>query len=184
MTDEDLIRKALRGNQSAIGSLYDRYVAAIYRYCWYQIHDEALAQDLTQDVFVQMIHSLRSFSFTGSFKNWLYTIAKRVVFDYLEEKYKFPKTTLGEWIPDEKPDDWIDPDEEKQQRVKERLVTALLSVVKPEEKEIIKLVYLQNYTSREAGAVTGRTPESVRVIIHRALQKIRTIYGEKKSHTQ
>lgn len=172
MTDEELVKNALNHDMSAVEKLYDRYIEPMYRFCWYQLHDEQVAQDLTQDIFVEMIHSLKSFSFSGSFKNWLYTIAKRLVCHHLREKYQLPKTTLGDWIPDEDNSDWIDPDEERQQGVKRATVDALLSVLKPAEQEAITLVYLQNYSSKEAGVVTGRTPESIRVLVHRALKKL------------
>ncbi len=169
--DEQLVRAALTGKAPAVAMLYDRYAQAMFRYCLYQLGDEALAKDLMQDVFVEMIHSLRSFSFQGSFKNWLYTIAKRQVLAALRQKYQLPKSSLGDWIPSLTGDPaWIDP--KKQDDKKQQTVNLLLKSLKPQERTLIELTYLRGFSSREAASVTGRTPESVRVTVHRALKKL------------
>lgn len=169
-SDEKLVSQAVHGDEQSMSRLYDRYAQAIFRYCFYQLGDEAIAQDLMQDTFVEVIHSLRTFNFTGSFKSWIYTIAKRLVFAQLREKYRLPKTILHDWLPAPQDPDWID--EKFQAQKKEKAVKKLLSRLKPKERQVIELTYLQQLTSKEAGAVTGRTPESVRVIVHRAIKKL------------
>lgn len=169
-TDEQLIAKSLQGNQKAIEAIYARYAQSIYRYGFYQLGDESQANDIMQDTFVEMIHSLKSFSFNGQFKNWLYTIAKRQVLNKIKEKYKYPKTILGDWLPAKEDPNWIDNIE--QENKKNKLVKQLLQKLNSEERKAIKLVYFQNLSSKEAGIVTGRTPESIRVLVHRAIKKM------------
>lgn len=173
ISERTLITKAIAGNSEAVGQLYDRYVKAIHRFFWYQLHDNSLAEDLTQDTFIEMIHSLHSFSGNGSLKNWLYSIAKRQLLHHLERKYKLPEEKLTDWLPDDA-NDLIDPDEEKQQRAKERTLHTLIATLSPEEQKLIKLVHLHGYTSKEAGKVTGKTPISIRVALSRALKKLRS----------
>src|SRR5258708_28290922 len=178
-TDETLVRKALRGDEHAVATLYDRYSLAMFRYCFYQLGDEKQAEDLMQDAFVEMIHSLKSFSFQGSFKKWLYTIAKRQVLSAIRQKYQLPKAILGDWVAASEEADWID--EEKQQAVKEKTIQKLLHRLRPDERKAIELTHLRGYTSREAAAVTGKTPESIRVSVHRALKKLAHLYDETDS---
>lgn len=175
-SDEQLVQRARTHDTQAIAALYDRYVSALYRFCMYQLHDTSVAQDLTQDVFIDMIHSLPTFRGTGSFKNWLYTIAKRKVLGFLKEKYQLPKSSLGDWIPDSSNDAWIDPDETRQTQQKESAVQKLLHLLTAPERKAIELVYLHNYTSKEAARVTGRTPESIRVLVHRAIKKLARLH--------
>lgn len=174
-TDEHLARKAQKGDKKAVEILYERYVRAIHRFCWYQLHDTYVAQDLTQDIFVEMVHSLPSFEGKGSFKNWIYAIAKHLVLAHLRKKYNLPQTQLTDWIPDPNNSSWIDPDEKKQKQHKQRVLQVLLSNLSKNERQLLTLSYVQNYTSKEVARVTGRTPESVRVAIHRALKKLRRL---------
>ncbi len=172
LPDSAIVSLAKRGNQDAFATLYKRYVDAIHRFCWYQLHDEDQALDCTQQTFVEVIKSLKSFSGSGSVKNWIYAIAKRQVLQVIREKYQLPSEPLGEWIIDEQNPDWVDPDAQVQQTHHEHVVEKLLQQVSNDEATLLRLVYLQGYTSREAGAVTGKTPESVRVILHRAIKKL------------
>ncbi|PWU22755.1 hypothetical protein C5B42_05180 [Candidatus Cerribacteria bacterium 'Amazon FNV 2010 28 9'] len=175
-TDEQLAHRAATGNQDAISLLFERYSEAIYRFCFFQLRDSELASDLTQDTFIEMVHSLKTFSHTGSFKNWLYMIAKRQILHAIREKYECPKAEFGDWLPDESNANWID--EKEQQKLREETVATLLSTVSPIEAQILQLLYCDGYTSKEAATVTGKTPESVRVIAHRAIGKLR----KKESH--
>lgn len=169
-SDTDLVRDALAGNQAAISAIYERYGQAMYRYCFYQLGDSEQAADLAQDVFIAMIHSLKTFSFNGSFKNWLYTIAKRQVNKQLREKYNLPKASLEDWLPGADDSDWLDPD--RSQEIRDRQVKKLLSLLSPTEALILTLTQLRGYSSKEAAAVTGKTPESIRVIVHRTIKKL------------
>ena len=58
--DEDaaLAIRASKGESAAFGLLYDRHVAAIYRYVYYRVRDDAEAEDLTSDVFMRALKAM------------------------------------------------------------------------------------------------------------------------------
>ena len=168
-TDKQLIALAQAGNQEAIAQLYQKYIDAMYRYCYWQTnHSHEDAQDLTQEIFVEMAKSLSGFKDTGQFKNWLYTIAKRRITAWVKRKYQLPQSPLFDNIAIA--EKWIDPDKQKQtiNRVKK-----LLQTLHQPARNIITLRFLRNYTVQETAAKLKLTAANVRVITHRSLRKLR-----------
>ena len=79
-----LISRAVRGNREALGELVRLYYGKIYNYIFYRVLDRALAEDLTQDVFVKLTKSIHSYVPTASFSTFLYRIAANTVIDARE----------------------------------------------------------------------------------------------------
>ena len=50
-----LIRRAKAGDPDAFAQIYNRCQPAIYRYIFFRVHDGALAEDLTSEVFVRLV---------------------------------------------------------------------------------------------------------------------------------
>jgi RNA polymerase sigma-70 factor (ECF subfamily) len=74
--DYILIRRAQQSDEDAVASLYRRYVPVITRY----VSDNAVVEDLTADVFLQMAEGLPRYRITGApFEAWLYRIAAACV---------------------------------------------------------------------------------------------------------
>src|SRR3989338_578114 len=138
-TDKQLIALAQAGHQEAIAQLYKKYIDAMYRFCYWQTnHSHEDAEDLTQEIFVEMAKSLPSFKDTGQFKNWLYTIAKRRLTLWIKRKYQLPQSPLFDNIAIA--EKWIDP---KAQSKSVSLVKKLLEKLEPPARDIISLRFLR-----------------------------------------
>lgn len=87
MRDEDLVQKALEGDDSAFRELHDRYIGQVLRYAYMQTGDYHRSEEIAQDVMYKMAVHLANFQGRSSFKTWLFTIGRRVVIDY-HRKYK------------------------------------------------------------------------------------------------
>jgi RNA polymerase sigma-70 factor (ECF subfamily) len=76
------IKEYLEGSMSAFHRLYTRYERQLFFYISSMVRNNETAEDLFQDVWMQVLKKLSSFSFKGKFSNWLYTIAHHKVIDY------------------------------------------------------------------------------------------------------
>ena len=85
-TESELIAAYRQGDVGALDFLIQRYLPRIYGFQFRMLHDQATAEDLTQETFLKMWRSLKSFDATKSFKTWIFTIAKNVAIDYLRKK--------------------------------------------------------------------------------------------------
>ena len=75
----DLISAAQLGDQAAFRSLYELSVDRVYALCLRIAADPALAEELTQDVFVRVWEKLRTFKGESAFSTWLHRLAVNVV---------------------------------------------------------------------------------------------------------
>ncbi len=169
MKDEPLVDLAKEGDERALVDLYEKYMDAIYRFCYWQTNkDREVAEDLTQDIFIEMVKSIRNFRGRGSFKNWLYTIAKRKILKWVRLKYQFPTETLFDNMV--RGEDFIDP-EKQEEKIKQ--LEEMLARLSEKEQKVITLRFLQNYSVLETSNTLGITQSSVKVIAHRTLKKLR-----------
>ncbi len=92
--EERYVQMAKDGNAAGVTALYRLYFEPIYRFCYWQTNRGADAEDLTQDIFIEMAKSIRGFRGESSFKNWLYVLAKRQIAGWLRQKYQLRYRTI------------------------------------------------------------------------------------------
>ncbi len=88
LTDEQLIKNYLIGDNKALELLIKRYLTPIYNFVLRYVKNTSEAEDVTQEVFVKVWKNLKKFNDNYKFKSWLYTIAKNTSLDYLKKKKK------------------------------------------------------------------------------------------------
>jgi RNA polymerase sigma factor (sigma-70 family) len=98
LSDEELIKKYLKGDEKSLEVLIKRYLKPIYSFSFSFVLNQQDAEDLTQEIFLKMWRNLKKFNQnknlapyrtegSGSgFKSWLFTIAKNTCFDFLRKK--------------------------------------------------------------------------------------------------
>ena len=84
-TDETLVRCAQQGDVTAFNTLYERYLNVVYRRVRYSI-PEADVEDVTQEVFIAVIRSLKDFRGDSKFRTWMYTLMSRKIADYYRRR--------------------------------------------------------------------------------------------------
>jgi len=84
------LRKAQRGDANAFALLVTTYEAPVFNYILRMVNDRALAEDLTQDVFLRIHHGLAGFSLRCRFTTWLFQVAKNRVLDELRARERRP----------------------------------------------------------------------------------------------
>lgn len=76
LSDEMLVQKSAEGDRRSFELLYDRYADKLYHYFLRMLwHDEVMAQDLTQEVFMKIVQKPEQFDTTRTFKTWVFSVA-------------------------------------------------------------------------------------------------------------
>jgi len=83
-TDEDLFIRIHSGDEQAFVSLYRKRQSAIFRFALHMSGSEAVAEDVTQDVFLALIRECGYDPRRGTLSGYLYGIARKLVLRYLE----------------------------------------------------------------------------------------------------
>ena len=78
LDEGQLIARACEGDPKAERRLYDTHVDRVYRLAYRMTGDDALAQDLTQEIFIRVFAKLASFRGDAALATWLHAIATRV----------------------------------------------------------------------------------------------------------
>ncbi|MBD0290066.1 MAG: RNA polymerase sigma factor [Thermoleophilia bacterium] len=92
--DPALLRQAQRGDERAFGVLVRTYELPIYNYVLRTVGDRALAEDLTQDIFLRIYQGLPGFSLRCRFTTWLFQVAKNRMLDELRARERKPQSAL------------------------------------------------------------------------------------------
>ena len=74
LSDYELAQAVSRGAVSCIGDLYERHSRMVYQLCLRMTGDASDAEDLTQDVFIQLLRKVGSFRGDSKFSTWLYRL--------------------------------------------------------------------------------------------------------------
>jgi RNA polymerase sigma-70 factor (ECF subfamily) len=74
LSDEELIKRAKKGDERAFTQLVNRYESLVYRYAFKVCRDEEKASETWQDTFVNVYRKLHQFNGRSKFTTWLYSI--------------------------------------------------------------------------------------------------------------
>jgi RNA polymerase sigma-70 factor (ECF subfamily) len=92
--DPDVLRKAQRGDEHAFAVIVHTYETPVYNYVLRMVGDRALAEDLSQEIFLRIYQGLPGFSLRCRFTTWLFQVAKNRVLDELRARERKPQSTL------------------------------------------------------------------------------------------
>src|SRR5580704_400979 len=78
MTDEQLIARAARGDQTAFELLYERHWSAVYSYAWLLVRNVPDAEDVTQESFLALMRKPAAFDpARAQLRTWLIAVVRR-----------------------------------------------------------------------------------------------------------
>ena len=93
--DYGVLRKAQRGDERAFSLLVRAYEVPVYNYVLRLVGDRALAEDLTQEVFLRVFQGLPKFSLRSKFTTWLFQVTKNRVLDELRASERRPRALVA-----------------------------------------------------------------------------------------
>ena len=92
--DFDILRSAQRGDERAFRIIVETYETPVFNYVLRMVGDRALAEDLTQEIFLRIYQGLAGFSLRCRFTTWLFQVAKNRVLDELRARERKPQSFL------------------------------------------------------------------------------------------
>lgn len=92
MSDSELIRSYLSGNEASLEVLIGKHQQRIFSYILVRIQDQDLANDIFQDTFVKVINTLRrgKYNEEGKFLQWTMRIAHNLIIDHYRREKRMP----------------------------------------------------------------------------------------------
>jgi len=170
------VRLSRKGDSDAYTRLIKRHQSHISRILWRFSRDKLVHEELVQDVFVEAYMSLHSYRQEAPFDHWLSRIATRVGYRYWKQQARRHETesfSLAEW--DQLPDK--SPDEMDAGRAAE-LLHRLLGQLKPRDRLVLTLRYLEGCDVAETARRTGWTKSMVKVQSLRARKRLEKLFAQ------
>jgi len=168
-TDKVLVVKAQRGDREAFGRLVSLHHARLIGAARALVRNDAAAEDISQEAFVEAYVSLPKLKRPDSCPAWLFGIMRHRALNYLRSagrEVAVPPMEGNEMAPQGSPSDVSAELREKLDALPER------------DREVLAAKYLQDLSYREIAETLGITVNAVRVRCCRAKQKLRELIGE------
>ncbi|MBE8713245.1 RNA polymerase sigma factor [Sphingobacterium hungaricum] len=91
-SDQELIQFYVAGDEIALQILLERYKSKIYTSIYLQVKDDFLAEDIFQETFIKVIHTLKAGKYNdeGKFLPWVMRIAHNMVIDHFRKEKRTP----------------------------------------------------------------------------------------------
>ena len=170
VVDEKLLVERARDNDyRAYEQLYRLHVGRVFALCVRLCKDRDMAEDLTQEAFVQAWRKLSSFRGDSAFASWLYRIATNTALSYLRKQKPFLNSLHIDDIPEAGYRETID-----EQIGLEQAIADL-----PDGARAVFVLYsLEGYTHDEISKQLGIAQGSSKAQLHRARQLLKHRLGE------
>jgi RNA polymerase sigma-70 factor (ECF subfamily) len=178
--DEELLQQMMAGDEGAFIVLYRRWQAGIYRFALRMCGSEALAEDVTQEVFmILMREGGRYDASKGSLSAYLYGIARFQVLRKMQRERTMVSMDDESEMTDEMMATNFDPLLDLSRAETVQSVRAAIGVLPLHYREVVVLCELHEMSYAEAAAVLGCAIGTVRSRLHRArgllVEKLRPV---------
>jgi RNA polymerase sigma-70 factor, ECF subfamily len=168
-TDINLVNRIAAGDKLAMQALFARHRTGTYRWLLRLVHDEALAEDLLSEVFLDVWRQADRFEGRSSVSTWLMSIAR---FKALSARRRRTEDELTEEIERTLVDTANDPEAAVLEKNRSELVREALTRLSPEHREIIDLVYYHEKSISECAEILGIPAATVKTRMFYARRKL------------
>jgi RNA polymerase sigma-70 factor, ECF subfamily len=161
-----------RDLRAALHMLLQRHGTAVYRFCRQQLHERTLAEDLHQQIFIEVFRDLATFAGRSTIRTWLFAIARHRVLDAAKSRRR-----AAAHVEEDDMADAPDPVPDPGQRLDDaRLAQALIECVCELDeytRTVVLLRYQQGFTFEEIAEICGERPGTLQARVTRALPLLR-----------
>jgi RNA polymerase sigma-70 factor (ECF subfamily) len=167
-SDEVLIGRIANGDRLAMQVLFARHHVRVFRFVLRLVRDEASAEDLISEVFLDVWRQAGKFEGRAAVSTWLLAIARFKALSMLRRK---PEQELDEETAEAIEDGSDTPDVTLEKKEKSEVLRQCLTSLSAEHREIIDLVYYHEKSVEEVAEIVG---------IPEATVKTRMFYARKR----
>lgn len=172
--DNEIINRVLQGEQALYAQLVKRYQGFVFTIVLRYTANREDAEEIAQDVFVKAYRSLADFRGESKFSTWLYTIVTTTCITFLRKK-KVPVHSLDT----EQVFDLADNQNsafkanQVEQKSKVQVLNEAMRLLSIDDARIITLFYQAEQSLEEIGRILGVEPNTAKVKLHRARQRLK-----------
>lgn len=171
---EDDIRQRLDARQyrEAFELLVDRFQNKVFRLAISMVRDEALAQDLAQDILMKIWKALPGYHGEASLSTWIYTISRNTCLTELKRRAARRTVSLSEPLVEESLDSIAALQTSDREAGAEMDVEAMLDRLPEKYRQVITLFYLEQKSYEEVAVLLAIPLGTVKTFLYRAKKEL------------
>jgi RNA polymerase sigma-70 factor (ECF subfamily) len=173
-SDSEIISRVLKGEQQVYALLVDRYKAYVFTLTLRFVKIREDAEEVSQDIFIKTYRSLADFRGGSKFSTWLYTIVNTTCITFLRKKKLEVRSLDNEKVfevADSQDSGFRANQVEQKSRI--NMVNEAIAMLSADDAEVLTLFYKGEQSLEEIGQVLGLEPNTVKVRLHRARQRLK-----------
>lgn len=167
--DLELVARIAKHDEAALQALFARHNVKIFRFIMRLVAVEAIAEELTNEVYMQVWKNAGGFRGSSTVSTWMFTIARNLALSHLRKKGTVP---LDDDYAEQVEDDADTPETTTAKQDKALVMRACMEKLSLAHREIIDLVYYQEKTVTEVGEILGIPANTVKTRMFHARKQL------------
>ena len=173
----DIIQRILDGEEEAFSILVHKYQKIVHALAWRKIGDYHIAEDITQETFLQAYQKLSTLKNRKQFEGWLYVIASRLCINWFQRSNS-PFQSIEDTPVVEIEKSYYRQYESEQRKAEtvthnSAIVKKLLSKLPESERTVMTLYYLSDMTAQEVSKFLGVSLNTIKSRLRRARNRLK-----------
>lgn len=170
---ESSYRRFLDGDDEGLTLIIKDYKDGLILYLNNYVNNIYIAEDLMEETFFKIAVKKPKFSGKSSFKTWLYTIGRNVAIDYSRHHSRFSMSSIDDMENYLKEETNLENLYIKNEQ--EIAVHKALSILKSEYRQVLWLIYFEDFSNCEAAQVMNKSKRQIENLAFRAKQTLKSI---------
>ena len=177
-SENDLIALLKEGNETAFRDLVEQHQVRVYNTCLGLIRNEAEADDISQEVFIEIYRSIGTFRGESKLSTWIYRIAVTKSLEYIRAKKRKKRFAILKSLVYTEDDsvmdipDFAHPGVLAENRERAAILFQAIDHLPENQKVAFTLNKIEGLRYEEIAAIMGKSVSSVESLLHRARLKL------------
>ncbi len=172
--DELLVLKCQQGDKQAFEELVERWQKRLWHYAFQITGSDAAAWDIVQESWVGIINGIRKLEDAAVFGCWAFRILNNKCADWLRKQHL--QSRLSDQLVNQAQNE---SDRDKNTSEKAESLFAAIEKLSPERRALLALRYREGFNMGQIAEILGIAEGTVKSRLHRTLEKLRQVMGQK-----
>ena len=177
--DDNLLTLIAHGDKDALECFYERYSTQVFSLARYMLKDEAIAEEIAQDVFLAVWQKASTFKANrGSPKGWLMSITHHRVIDHVRsaKRARASMDRMAQEMASLEKLYQVRTEDEALRSIERQEIAKALQRIPEAQRTVILMSYFQGYSQSEIAEILDQPLGTVKTRIRLGMQKLRSIF--------
>ncbi|MFM2224017.1 MAG: Sigma-24 [Bacteroidota bacterium] len=177
MQEDDLLIRLKAADRAAFTELVNQYSNQVFNTCYKFLLNKEEAEDLTQEIFIEVYQSLKKFRGDSKLSTWIYRIAVTKCLDEIKKRNRKKRiSSLGKILHLDEIVHWLvgetSPDKDLQQKEKWKAIEQALNQLPDNQRVAFTLSKIEGYSNPEIAELMNTSTVAIESLIYRAKKNV------------